>query len=1030
MDKSQVEELVRKGQNERAAFFEEFDNDLIAQTVCAMANTEGGHIIVGIHEARMPIDESKRFTLKGFVVGNQHRLFVGSELPLLFDSEITVEKHEIGLNRSDRLLVLGIVKSSATLAFKRDGLVWKRTGSSNILVEPDQDVADRSLNADDGDKNTSQPPGTTISLNDVKNAVLNIKNGVVVAKAIAAKLKTDVGSIIHFFRKLEGEVSSVRLTGEGQDLSFDIDDNTRREIERVRNLDVDYQTDQEKLQEMISQFNKRQIADLANLLGTETRDRNKILNLAIEESKSWKRGKERSQFWNDFDEIAELGNFVEQDSSDEGDIIRAMVAIGAGRISSEKIVEKTGIDSQVVTRRLAELFNSGLVSEMQNANGSVSVDVIQSQIDEFERQYKKTEGAVTSLPTPFFGAKPDFRRNASQEELCLDVHEYAEALTAFFDSAKEDLCFGLFGSWGRGKTKLIEETAKLLVERRYSVVNFKAWKYRTTPECWAYLFEQFWQHGKNQNWRLPFRAAFLRSGPWPLVIAIFSIAVSLLLSNHGLVLFQLIGFGAIFYLASLYFFQFRKHSTQLKKNYAFRGHADKLGLQAAIGDDLKAVVRAWIPDDITNVDPSDSTNKDTDAKNLTKKLAWVLPSCLYVLGVALILWQLAIKWQRPLSFGPPNSIASQLKELFQINPVAIGVLYGLLTIGFVLAPPLLLWPWLRRAENLNKKLASCLPVFFCVTSSGAGLIVLKLIRGVDYGPAWLYLLASIFLFILLVILPPLVLWFSLKNKAPWNGYFSRFVDDNPKKILLVVDDLDRCENDNMLEIIESTMLLLDDDDFRDRVQIVMLVEDRAVEAAIAKKYDHLWKAQDEPENVKNRIVRENIEKIFLAQLKLIELTEEQRLQVFAKYMGKSLNEINYEVVVASEEEHAGEPDRNGSPDLGSELDDGDGVVAGNVEVNEQQAEISRIIGDITWHDSEREAIIGTISRDKQGRFVGWGPRSIRCFLTKYQIARAILSSFREEVDALELVEALLKADSGELDSGTLSTIERVAMQVV
>lgn len=51
----------------------------------------------------------------------------------------------------------------------------------------------------------------------------------------------------------------------------------------------------------------------------------------------------------------------------------------------------------------------------------------------------------------------------------------------------------------------------------------------------------------------------------------------------------------------------------------------------------------------------------------------------------------------------------------------------------------------------------------------------------------------------------------------------------------------------MLEIIESTILLLDDDDIRVRVQIVMLVEDRAVEAAIASKYFHLWKDADNEE---------------------------------------------------------------------------------------------------------------------------------------------------------------------------------------
>ncbi len=118
-------------------------------------------------------------------------------------------------------------------------------------------------------------------------------------------------------------------------------------------------------------------------------------------------------------------------------------------------------------------------------------------------------------------------------------------------------------------------------------------------------------------------------------------------------------------------------------------------------------------------------------------------------------------------------------------------------------------------------------------------------------------------------------WFFISLVLP---VLALFVAQGPRRILLVVDDLDRCEPRQMLEIIESIMLLLDDKEIQKRMQIAMLVEEEAIHTALLMKYEHLRLpvvgTDRFDSKIDDRIVRENIEKIFVSYLRLPEIPPE------------------------------------------------------------------------------------------------------------------------------------------------------------
>ena len=116
------------------------------------------------------------------------------------------------------------------------------------------------------------------------------------------------------------------------------------------------------------------------------------------------------------------------------------------------------------------------------------------------------------------------RWKATLGEECLNIDKYAKVIAALFRavSETEQLCFGLFGHWGRGKTTMAKKVAAELESGGYQSITFSAWKYRTNPELWIHLYETVVKAAGHSNWFLPIRASFVRIGPWPAIFAIWA----------------------------------------------------------------------------------------------------------------------------------------------------------------------------------------------------------------------------------------------------------------------------------------------------------------------------------------------------------------------------------------------------------------------------------------------------------------------------------------------------------------------------
>lgn len=112
-------------------------------------------------------------------------------------------------------------------------------------------------------------------------------------------------------------------------------------------------------------------------------------------------------------------------------------------------------------------------------------------------------------------------------------------------------------------------------------------------------------------------------------------------------------------------------------------------------------------------------------------------------------------------------------------------------------------------------------------------------------------------------------------------------DEDPEKrrIILFVEDIDRCTEERVMQNIDALRIMLDDDDISERMVIVTAIDERILKNAIKEKYasfkfmlqEGVDKTEEEEESIETkRLAAEYIDKAFIAAIKLGNLNNNQK----------------------------------------------------------------------------------------------------------------------------------------------------------
>jgi hypothetical protein len=270
-----------------------------------------------------------------------------------------------------------------------------------------------------------------------------------------------------------------------------------------------------------------------------------------------------------------------------------------------------------------------------------------------------------------------------------------------------------------------------------------------------------------------------------------------------------------------------------------------------------------------------------------------------------------------------------------------------------------------------------------------------------------------------------------------------------ERVFLVVDDLDRCEPDQMLAVIESLRLFLDETEMSRRLQVAMLLDRGIFKRAVLS-----WGRRNGmlAANVsESKLFLEQEEKLFVASLQLPLLTSTQVKQISVKLVDNEYHQqLKKELqklpsaadiqpspvppgscpsCLPSEEERseweqkmkAAEPRRKEIQDILRVAEPTSFLPA----VSESLSE-----GELTFSTTEREEIKNVLSQIHPSELT---PRSIRSFVIRYQLLRLLLRQLNHKPHPQGTISGLAKRLHPEADLPavklpviTLSAIKAVA----
>lgn len=99
------------------------------------------------------------------------------------------------------------------------------------------------------------------------------------------------------------------------------------------------------------------------------------------------------------------------------------------------------------------------------------------------------------------------------------------------------------------------------------------------------------------------------------------------------------------------------------------------------------------------------------------------------------------------------------------------------------------------------------------------------------------------------------------------------------KIILFVDDLDRCNEDKILTVIDSLRIMTENNLIAKKLIVVAAIDERILKRVIRNKYSKMV----DDKNILDNLTREYLDKLFLFGVKLSKLNNEEKNEIFNNY---------------------------------------------------------------------------------------------------------------------------------------------------
>ncbi|OSY87652.1 hypothetical protein WH52_09435 [Tenacibaculum holothuriorum] len=220
---------------------------------------------------------------------------------------------------------------------------------------------------------------------------------------------------------------------------------------------------------------------------------------------------------------------------------------------------------------------------------------------------------------------------------------------------------------------------------------------------------------------------------------------------------------------------------------------------------------------------------------------------------------------------------------------------------------------------------------------------------------------------------------------------------NNKRLLLFVDDLDRCKEERLIQVIDALRVMLEDQDIVKRVIIVTAIDEKILERAIELKYNEFL--DKEGDNRKGSLIKEYLDKLFIACIKLPPLYDKEKevmIDAYADKIGVEIEETKLKTQVTS-----GMIEYKDLKNIKTEVVESESKsLNGYLGVEKQEEkkiiiEESKKTEESTYIIKSKELILlKGYAKKLEGDIT---PRQLRIFMYRYLLARDLAKSFNNNI---------------------------------
>ena len=212
-----------------------------------------------------------------------------------------------------------------------------------------------------------------------------------------------------------------------------------------------------------------------------------------------------------------------------------------------------------------------------------------------------------------------------------------------------------------------------------------------------------------------------------------------------------------------------------------------------------------------------------------------------------------------------------------------------------------------------------------------------------------------------------------------------------KRILLFIDDLDRYSEHQLMDIVDSLRVIIDDEKINKNLLVLVALDEEKLIVAINEKYKKLTEKEKNSE-----LANEYLDKLFISALKLCPISDDERAE-FIRKIAKQINPVEVKSTKTGEEQ-AIDKTSSEETEFDEEIINGKEESEGTVDSDQNdESEVIPVMADFKSKTGQQQNLdkteIDALTSKIKITKTELTPRQIRIVVYRYLLARNLWLAF-------------------------------------